>query len=235
MQTWPIRIGKFLFKYRSFTPLPLILLTLIIFKPLSPAPFFSIAGLLLALIGETIRIICVGCSGSGTSGRESFLKADSLNTSGLYSLARNPLYWGNIFIFSGLLIAFAQPLALAGFIFFLVGQYQFIIRIEETFLRERYGSGYHEYCRQVRRWLPRFRNFSLPEKPFDCKKVFFKENDSVFNLLFIYLLILAYKEYLFSGKIRHAKFWLAGAVVLILFYAFLKILKKTTRPSVKNS
>jgi protein-S-isoprenylcysteine O-methyltransferase Ste14 len=235
MQTWTWRIGKFLFKYRSFTPLPLILLTLIIFKPLSPAPIFSIIGLLVALCGEFVRIVSVGYAGSGTSGRESFLKADSLNTSGLYSLTRNPLYWGNIFIFSGLLIAFVQPLALVVFIFFLVGQYQFIIRIEETFLQERYGSVYQEYCRQVRRWLPRFRNFSLPEKPFDCKKVLFKENDSVFNLLFICLLILAYKEYFFSGKILHVKFWIAGAGVLILFYVFMKILKKTARRAVKNS
>ena len=58
---------------------------------------------------------------------------------GLYSLVRNPLYWGNGMIFSGLLTVYAQPRALAFFILFLFLQYHFIVLAEESFLRERYG------------------------------------------------------------------------------------------------
>ena len=226
MQPWSIRIGKFLFKFRSFTPLPLILLTCIFFKPLSLAPLWTVTGLIIALAGEGIRMIAVGYAGSGTSGRESYLKADSLNTSGLYSLTRNPLYWGNGLIFAGLLTVYAQPLALAVFIVFLLLQYHFIILAEESFLRESYGPAYEEYCRRVNRWLPAWRGYAPPGRPLAWRKVFFKENDSCFNLLLAALLILAWKEKHFLGRVRQPLLYAGTALLLILIYAWVKVLKK---------
>ncbi len=226
MQKWPLQLGKFLFKFRSFTPLPLILLTFIFFRPLSASPLWTFAGLAIAFLGEGLRIASVGFAGSGTSGRESFLKADSLNTSGLYSLARNPLYWGNLLIFAGLLGVFANPWALALFIVFLFLQYHFIVLAEESYLRERHGAAYLEYCDRVRRWLPRFDRWLAPAARCDWKKVFFKENDSCFNLLMAALLILAWKEKYFSGMIRQPLFFAGAGLALILFYAWVKFLKK---------
>jgi protein-S-isoprenylcysteine O-methyltransferase Ste14 len=226
MRTWPLRLGKFLFKYRSFTPLPLILLTFLFFKPVSPAPHWTLIGLAVAFLGEGVRSFSVGFAGSGTSGRESYLKAESLNTSGLYSLVRNPLYWGNGLIFAGLLTVFAQPWALAFFIVFLFLQYHFIVLAEESFLRQSHGSEYEEYCGRVRRWLPRFHGYTAPGRPFAWRKVFFKENDSCFNLLLAVVLILAWKEKHFSGKVRHPLFFAGAALALVFFYAGVKFLKK---------
>jgi protein-S-isoprenylcysteine O-methyltransferase Ste14 len=234
MQPWPIRIGKFLFRFRSFTPLPLIVLTVLFFKPLSAALLFTSGGLLLALAGELVRVISVGFAGSDTSGRENFLKAESLNTTGLYSLVRNPLYWGNGLIFAGLLTIYAQPLALILFVVFLFLQYHFIVLAEETFLHECYGQAYEEYCRRIRRWLPRFDRYSRPDQSFNFKKVLFKENDSCFNLLFAALLLLAYKEYLFLGRVSHWPFFAGAMILLIFFYAAVKYLKKK-QPPAKNS
>ncbi len=226
MQKWPLRLGKFLFKFRSFTPLPLILLTFIFFKPLSPSLFWTFAGLAVAFLGEGVRIASVGFAHHGTSGRESFLKADSLNTTGLYSLVRNPLYWGNLLIFAGLLAAFANPSALALFVVFLFLQYHFIVLAEESFLRERHGRAYEEYRDLVRRWLPRFSAWAPPSGSFAWKKILFKENDSCFNLLLAALLITAWKQRHFHGQVRHAA-WLAGAaLLLIVFYAAVKVAKK---------
>ena len=230
MKKWPLRLGKFLFRFRTFTPLPLIALTFIFFRPLSPAPAWSMAGLAVALLGEGIRILSVGFAGSGTSGRESFLKADSLNTSGLYSLVRNPLYWGNMLIFAGLLTVFANPFALALFVVFLFLQYHFIVLAEESFLREQHGAAYENYCRRIRRWLPRCDRLAAPGRPFDLKKVLFKENDSCFNLLFGALLIMAWKEKYFSGRLRRPLAFATAALVLILLYAGVKVLKKRGRP-----
>jgi len=229
MQTWPLRIGKFLFKFRSFTPLPLIMLTFVFFKPLSPAPLWTVIGLIIASAGEGIRMISVGYAGSGTSGRENFLKAESLNTTGLYSLVRNPLYWGNGLIFSGLLTVYAQPSALLLFAAFLLLQYHFIVLAEESFLAERYGRAYEDYGRGVRRWLPRFSRYQPPRQPFALKKVFFKENDSCFNLLFTALLILAYKEKVFAGRLSHWPFYAGAAMGLVLIYAVVKVLKKSNK------
>lgn len=226
MKKWPLRLGKFLFRYRSFTPLPLILLTFLFFRPVSAAPRWTMIGLAVAFLGEAIRSFSIGFAGSGTSGRESYLKAESLNTSGLYSLVRNPLYWGNGLIFAGLLAVYAQPLALAVFIVFLFLQYHFIVLAEESFLRERHGAEYDKYRGRVNRWLPRFRGYAVPGRPFAWRKVFFKENDSCFNLLLAFLLILAWKERHFSGRILHPLLFSGAGLALVLFYALVKILKK---------
>jgi protein-S-isoprenylcysteine O-methyltransferase Ste14 len=226
MQTWPLRLGKILFRFRSFTPLPLILLTFIFFKPLSPSLFWTCAGLAVAFMGEGVRIASVGFAHSGTSGRESFLKADSLNTTGLYSLVRNPLYWGNLLIFTGLLAAFANPSALALFVVFLFLQYHFIVLAEESYLQEQHDRAYEEYCGRVRRWLPRFDSWAPPSGAFAWRKILFKENDSCFNLLLAALLITAWKQRYFHGQVRHAA-WLAGAaLLLIVSYAAVKVAKK---------
>ncbi|MCX6558171.1 MAG: isoprenylcysteine carboxylmethyltransferase family protein [Candidatus Aminicenantes bacterium] len=226
MQPWPLRFGKFLFKFRSFTPLPLIALTFIFFKPLSPAPLWTAIGLIVAFAGEGIRMISVGYAGSGTSGRESFLKAESLNTTGLYSLARNPLYWGNTLIFAGLLTMYAQPLALVLFIVFLFLQYHFIVLAEEEFLLQQHGQAYADYRVRVNRWLPRTANYLPPGHRFDGRKVFFKENDSCFNLLMAALLILAWKDKVFSGRLSRPWFFAGAALALAVFYAWVKVLKK---------
>lgn len=229
MQPWPLRIGRFLFKFRSFTPLPLIALTFIFFKPLSPSPLWTVIGLATALAGEGIRMISVGYAGSGTSGRENFLKAESLNTTGLYSLVRNPLYWGNTLIFAGLLTMYAQPQALILFIVFLFLQYHFIVLAEEEFLFQQHGQAYAAYCSRINRWLPRFGDYARPGRRFDRRKVFFKENDSCFNLLMATLLILAWKDNVFCGRLRHP-FILAGALaMLVIFYVWVKFLKKKER------
>jgi hypothetical protein len=171
-------------------------------------------------------MISVGYAGSGTSGRENFLKAESLNTTGLYSLVRNPLYWGNGFIFAGLLTVYAQPTALVLFIIFLFLQYHFIVLAEEQFLSQQHGQAYSDYCGRVNRWLPRFGGYQPPRQPFAFKKVFFKENDSCFNLLVATGLILAWKENHFSGKMSSPLFFAGAALLLVFLYAWVKILKK---------
>jgi protein-S-isoprenylcysteine O-methyltransferase Ste14 len=226
MDTWPLRLGKFLFRFRSFTPLPLIALTFLLFRPLSPAPAWTWAGLALSFLGEAVRIASVGFAGSGTSGRESFLKADSLNTTGLYSLARNPLYWGNMLIFAGLLIVFANPWALALFVVFLFLQYHFIVLAEESYLQVQHGRAYQAYGAAIRRWLPRFGGWTPPAGRFDWKKVLFKENDSCFNLLLALLLIVAWKERHFTGRIIHAAWLAAAAALLVAAYVLIKVAKK---------
>jgi protein-S-isoprenylcysteine O-methyltransferase Ste14 len=231
MQTWPLRIGKFLFRFRSFTPLPLILLTFIFFKPISGSLLWTVTGIIVAFAGEGIRMISVGYAGSGTSGRETFLKAESLNTTGLYSLVRNPLYWGNGLIFAGLLTVYAQPAALLLFVIFLFLQYHFIVLAEETFLHERYGQAYTDYCGRVNRWLPRFGDYAHPGHRFDRRKVFFKENDSCFNLLLAVLLIMAWKDEVFFGRMRHPAALAGAAILLMIFYIWVKILKKRARKS----
>lgn len=229
MKNWNLKLGHLLFKHRSFTPIPFIVMVFILFKPLDLEEkniVVNISGLLVAIAGEIIRIIAVGYAHSGTSGRESFLIAEHLNTTGIYSMVRNPLYIGNFFIFSGLIVVFSNILALMIFSHFLIAQYYFIILAEENFLKKEYGSDYENYCSRVRRILPGFKDYKKNQNPFNLKKVIFKENDSLFNLSVIYLLILLYKENVFRGTISSSSHYIIPGAILLISYIIIKIIKK---------
>jgi protein-S-isoprenylcysteine O-methyltransferase Ste14 len=229
MVDWKLKIGNFLFKHRSFTPVPLIILVFIIFRPIDLEDkniTINLVGLLISLLGETVRIIVVGYAHKGTSGRESYLRADSLNISGIYSIVRNPLYIGNFFIYTGLVIVFSNIFAGLTFVIFLILQYYFVILAEENFLKEKYGLEYEIYCQKVKRIIPTFRGYKKNQIPFNLKKVIFKENDSVFNMVVMYLLVLLYKEKVFAGTIRDPFLYIIPGVILIIGYIIVKIVKK---------
>ena len=79
-------------------------------------------------------------------------QSESLMTSGIFSVSRNPMYLGVLFWLIGLafllgsLISFLYPA-----IFFVLAH--FMIRYEEAKLFGIYGEDFVNYKRKVRRWL----------------------------------------------------------------------------------
>lgn len=229
MADWKLKLGNFLFKHRSFTPVPLIVLVFIVFKPIDMGGqniSINMIGLCISLLGEMIRVISVGYAFAGTSGRESYLRAENLNVTGIYSIVRNPLYIGNFFMFTGLVTVFSNSYALLVFGVFLILQYYFVVLVEENYLIETYGKDYETYCTRVRRIIPTFKDYRKNQNPFNLRKVIFKENDSVFNMLVVYLLVLLYKERVFTGGIGEPFYYIIPGVVLISGYVIIKIIKK---------
>src|SRR5262245_26050620 len=99
------RQGIWLFRWRSYLPLALIpfaVWALSLNKTYfagskSLDSLYEIACLCISLIGLGIRFVVHGYALEGTSGRNTREQiADNLNTTGLYSLVRHPLYLGNI-------------------------------------------------------------------------------------------------------------------------------------------
>ena len=105
-----------------------------------------------------------------------------LVTEGLYSRSRNPLYVGNLLIVMGLLVIHNNPWVYAiGLPFFLLAHHA-IVRAEETYLRNRFGAEYEEYCRRVGRWLPRLRNHAASGRRlrFSWRRVVRQEHGSAY-------------------------------------------------------
>src|SRR5206468_4064932 len=98
------RAGRLLFRWRSFTPVPLVLLAVpLLWRNRGPvSPLWLASGLLLCLLGQALREWTLGQVPDGTSGQNEKLIATSLNTGGPYDLMRNPLYLGNLGITLGL-------------------------------------------------------------------------------------------------------------------------------------
>ena len=136
-----------LFSIRSYTPVPFLALGLIFGEPVVGS---LTLGLCVSLLGEAIRIWAVGHAGSEIRVTGS-VGASRLVVTGPYAHMRNPLYTGNILLYTGFAIMtnifWLIPLALAWFIF----QYAMIISREEEFLRGKFGAEYDAYVAAVPR------------------------------------------------------------------------------------
>lgn len=188
MTSTTLRLGQTLFRLRSLTPVPVILACLALLyrsRGLPPVggegldALLDGLGLTLACVGQALRFYTLGWVPEGTSGQNLTIQASTLNTRGPYSYVRNPLYVGNLGIILGLLlIANDGWVTLLGLGFFF-GEYFFIIRAEENFLRGRFGAAFDEFCQKVPRWVPRlspaYADGRLRDGSFDAPRALKKE------------------------------------------------------------
>jgi len=227
---WRVRLGNFFFKYRAISPIPFIIILFLFFQPRDLGDrniLVNLVGLTVVLLGLTLRIVAVGYAHHGTSGRENFLRAESLNTDGIYSMVRNPLYLGNFIVYNGLLVAYANPWAFIPFNIYLMVLYYFIIRAEEAYLAEQYGKVYTDYLTKAPRIIPALGLYRKPANPFNLRKVLFKEKNSVFYSMMFYMAFLVYKEYLLnSGIIEKTQILIYIALALFGINVFMVIIKR---------
>ncbi len=144
-------LRHFLFRHRSYTPLPLLLVSVIFANP----TVISLSiGALIALFGEGIRLWGVANAGPTTRTTDA-PGGDYLVTTGAFGYVRNPIYIGNIIMYTGVgVMTGVLWLPLVSFIYFFA-QYALIISAEEQFLKSRYGEEYLRYSHNVRRFIPR--------------------------------------------------------------------------------
>jgi len=127
--------------------------------------FHTITGFFLILLGEFIRINSVRYAGGKT--RSKYLKASKLCTNGPYSLVRNPIYIGNIIIYSGAVLLSNNDFQLITLffivIFFLV-KYKLIISLEEEYLEKKFFNEYFKYKQKVPKLIPKFLKWDINKK-----------------------------------------------------------------------
>jgi protein-S-isoprenylcysteine O-methyltransferase Ste14 len=181
---------EFFFKYRSYTPIPVILFA-IVFANTTLLSFC--VGAIIAGLGEFIRIWSVRFAGSATR-TTGEVGADVLVTTGPYGRCRNPLYLGNFLLSIGVvLIAWPfMPWFLFIYLTLFYFQYTAIISLEEEFLKEKFGQQYTEYEKNVSRFLPQFFIWGKGNrKPTNLKKALRTERNTLqsFSAVVIILII----------------------------------------------
>lgn len=180
-----------LFKYRSYTPIP-FLVVMLIFQ--ESTIWTLIIGFTTALLGELIRFWGVSWAGSETRTTGS-VGGTFLIISGPFAYVRNPLYVGNILIYLGLgIMSFAlfPYLQIVAILFFLL-QYYLIVKEEEGYLREKFREDYKNYCEKVPPFFPRltpYKNTTIPQPPFSAAAGFRSETRSLQAFLGIALLLV---------------------------------------------
>jgi len=191
--------GRALFKVRSYTPIPVILVMLFcFFREWENTILTWSCGLVLLACGEGLRLCSLRYMGKFSRTRKK--KARMLVTVGPYALVRNPLYWGNLLILLGfaLMSGLVWLIPIVIILFFI--QYQCIVLWEEDCLREFFPSEAEDYFRRVPRWLPKWRGLvhylqQLPLPYYDWANVFKREQSTLQGLVTGCIAMIV-KEYL---------------------------------------
>lgn len=189
--------------------------------------FFSVC---ISFLGFAIRCFTVGFVPSGTSGRNTKMQAaEKLNTTGMYSIVRNPLYLGNFIIILGIAL-FIQVwwLALNVFLVFWI-YYERIIFAEEEFLRKKFGNSFLEWAHRTPVFLPNFRNWEKPGLPFSLKMVLRKELSTFFAIVASFTFLDIASDWFAEGKLELSLPWIIFFIISLVVYLTLIVLKKRTK------
>jgi len=229
--------GEWLFRYRSYLPILLLIPGLILYlvsemnqeNTLAQEWWYVYSCLVISLIGLVIRILTVGCTPDHTSGRNTKEQgAASLNTTGIYSIVRNPLYLGNFFIWLGVGLLCHNIWFIIIFCFLFMFFYERIIFTEEKFLKKKFGKKYRNWANRTPVFIPKFNGFRKSVVPFSWKKVLRKEKNG-FGAIFVVFCGFNVLGKLVRGEREFDVFLIGMAAFSFLFYFLIKYLKYNTK------
>ncbi|MCK5822814.1 MAG: DUF1295 domain-containing protein [Bacteroidales bacterium] len=238
-----INSGNWLFKRRGY--LPLILLALFIFG-LKDYKYFGnneetnfyweMFCLLVSFIGLAIRCYTVGHTPKGTSGRNTKGQtAETLNTNGIYSIVRHPLYLGNFIIWFGLsLFAHSWWLSLICTLVFWV-YYERIMYAEEDFLIKKFGKQYMDWAEKNPAFIPKLKGWEKSDLIFSFKNVLKREYNGFFSIIVVFTFLDILSDFIVKGKLIVDLRWtIIFGVGLLIFLTLRTLKKKTNILSVKD-
>lgn len=79
--------------------------------------------------------------------------ANSLQTTGIYSITRNPMYLGLLVIYTGIALEVGNPWTLLFIPIVMLVITRYVIINEEKYLERAFDNAYLEYKTKVRRWI----------------------------------------------------------------------------------
>lgn len=239
-----VKQGHVLFKYRGTLPVLILagglLLHFLLVSSIGAFPAggyteaYNLSCLILALTGLGVRALTVGHTPKGTSGRNTDGQlAHQLNTTGLYSMVRNPLYLGNFLIWLGVALLTQSLVFVIVFVLLFWWFYSRIILAEEDFLRHKFGEVYHQWLARTPSFLPKPGHFVPSERPFNWKKVLRKEKNGVAAVFAVFALYrLVGHAALFGWDLRafamQNRYWLLAAIGAGLYYFMIKAITSFT-------
>lgn len=235
--------GRFLFRWRSYLPLallPVFALSLADYRYPLGSPQLGLAWeivcLAVALVGLAIRGAVVGTVPAGTSGRNmSAQKAEALNTTGIYSVVRHPLYLANYLIFLGLaLLPFTWYLpvivTLSAALY-----YERIILVEEEFLDQRYGEAFRSWAARTPAVIPQSKGWVTSSLPFSWRIALKGEIYAAFAIVAGVFAIDLVERSLVERELRMDPVWTAlFAAGAVAFYVVRGLKKKTSLLTVEG-
>ena len=229
--------GVWLFRWRGYLPLLLFVPVLAGISDSSTAPLGSYADaiwevfcLAVGLLGLGIRVSTVGRAPGGTSGRCTLSgpKASELNTTGMYSVVRHPLYLGNYFQWLGVAMLPRNPwvavtVSLAFWIY-----YERIMFAEEEYLRRTFGPEFEAWAARTPAFIPDFARWVPATLPFCWRTAVKRENSGMFALVAALAFVSLVQDAVVERRFLPEPFWVATFLLGALTYVALTVLARRT-------
>jgi protein-S-isoprenylcysteine O-methyltransferase Ste14 len=235
--------GDFLFRWRSFAPLVLLFPGMMALYDNMPIEehhggfiedMWVLVGFVIALLGLFIRWATVGFTPAGTSGRNTKTqRANQLNTRGMYSIVRNPLYLGNFFTILGFLISLESWwLTLVGCLAYSL-YIERIIAAEERYLVKKFGDEYREWARKTPVFIPNFVRWEKSDLKFSYRTVLRREYNGLMAVCTTFFVVEFFEDLILAKEpvstwLRDDWLWVAAFLISALAFLTLRTLKKHT-------
>ena len=232
--------GNWLFRGRSYFPLVLYALMVGVitlkldtfFQSFELVPALICIG--ISLVGQIIRALTIGYTPRGTSGRNTKAGqvAEVLNTRGMYSLVRHPLYLGNYLMWLGIMIYVGNVwfVVVCSLIYWLY--YERIMFAEEAFLRGKFGQAYLDWSLGVPSFWPRNLRWTAPDVKFSLRNVLKREYNGFFAI-FVSLAVISAAKQAVRGADAWVDilvpFWQYTLLVTFILFFTLRSLKRYSR------
>ena len=245
------RSGNWLFRWRSFLPLllffgavPVVLFGDVSWAVMSPSPdatwVWPLVCLAVGMAGQKVRGLCVGFTPAGTSGRNTKegQVAESLNTKGMYSMCRHPLYLGNLLMWLGIVLCMGHLWFAVAFLLVYALYYERIMFAEEQFLRGKFGQAYLDWSSQVPAFWPALGQWKSPDVGFSLRNVLKREYNGFFAMFLSFAWVdglHGFREaglqasFFSSPACIFQNFWAYALLTAFVIFLVLRTLKKTTK------
>lgn len=181
-------------------------------------------------MGLVVRAAVVGYAPVGTSGRNTKTgqRADVLNTTGMYSLVRHPLYLANFLMWIGvsLYCMLWWLTALFALIFWLY--YERIMYAEEEFLRRRFGEAYLQWADRTPAFIPKLGPWVKPELSFSPRSVLRREYPGLFATIACFYGMHFYEHVFLEHRPDIDPIWTGIFIFGLVAFLGLRLIKRRT-------
>ncbi|MFH0864821.1 MAG: isoprenylcysteine carboxylmethyltransferase family protein [Bacteroidota bacterium] len=225
--------GNMLFKYRGQIPVILFLLAIPVlhftdytFLTEKLILVYSIISVIISLSGFLIRAYAIGTTPKGTSGRNRDEQvAESLNTTGIYSVVRHPLYLGNYLMWIGIVVFSFNIyfIIIVSLLFWIY--YERIMFAEERFLEKKFGDVYLDWSKRVHTFFPAFGKYIKSSFPFSFKSILRREYSGLAATAISFAFIDILRIYFITAQIVWQRVSVYVMVATILIAIILRTLK----------
>ncbi len=228
-------MGDFLFRYRGQIPVLLFLLVIPFIFNTDYTSFSkqtiqinNTISIIISFFGMSVRFYTVGITPAGTSGRNRSKQiAEKLNTRGMYSITRNPLYFGNYLIWLGISIYSLNIFFTIILSVFFFTYYEKIIKTEEKYLTNKFGNQFLKWKNQTPQFFPSFKSYKSDKYSFSLKTVLKREYSSILATIFSFFYIDTIINIKRSNNLIN-KEWLIILLITILITVVLRTIKRNT-------